>query len=152
MLSFEDIRVSLKWFSSLSKTVMTIVYVSATIISVLSVFVYFQNKMIEAGGNESIDVFKSEIAIVKQQVSNLDTISRHYWADIKREQQSTKKDIENLTIITAANSNSELFRQLVPYLNNIEENTYKTIIYLQKQEILKRLDSTSISVRKIKKQ
>jgi hypothetical protein len=78
---------------------------------------------------------------------------------LRRENRAAKADITglktgiaDLTMITAANSNSPLLRELLPYLQGNQhgiDETYRVVLNIQKSLVARR-DTLGISVRKIK--
>jgi hypothetical protein len=71
---------------------------------------------------------------------------------LKRESRIVKAGIADLTMITAANSNSPLLRELLPYLQGNQhgiDETYRVVLNIQKSLVARR-DTLGISVRKVK--
>jgi hypothetical protein len=72
---------------------------------------------------------------------------------LKRESRIVKAGISDLTMITAANSNSPLLRELLPYLQGNQQGideTYRVVLNIQKSLVARR-DTFGINVRKIEK-
>lgn len=144
--SIKDILV---WFSNLSKATMTVTFASALIISTMLVYIYLRD--FAQKGTDSLDS-------IHRQLSAMDSINRVNWdkqfsfnRQVDSVQHIHRADIYDLTMITAANSNSALLRQLLPHLNGIKEDTYRLVLNIQKREVL-RPDSLTfgIGVRKVK--
>lgn len=148
------------WYNglpSVAKTIMSL-FVMITAPAVFIIVTEIRNPKVVTNAEFEHNVM-SRLDDMQHQITAGNLLNQHNFIIQKRSIDSIAKGlsgneavIKDLSIITIANSNDKLFDRLVPYLNRIEDNTYKTIVQLQKQELMKRLDSASIQMRKVKKE
>lgn len=150
------------WFNrlpSVAKTIMSL-FVMITAPAIFIIVTELRNPKVVTNAEFEKTVLLYMVDL-QNQISNLadghnkinhttDSIAKAI-KNMAKAQDSMKTVVKNLAIVTVANSNDRLFLRIVPYLDRIEDNTYMTIIQMQKQEILNRLDSVSIEARKIKR-
>ena len=145
-IQLSQIKSALSFIHTLPGIAKTILVISVMVTSVLTSYIYFQNRTIAASTTEGFPAIQKQLDDISRRMDKKDGDDHIAFAilfidiaQMKDRIDSVKKKTDNLAYISVANS--DILKDFMPRITDMHRETFDFILSLQKDEAAARIDS-----------
>ena len=145
-IQLSQIKSGLFFIHTLPGIAKTILVISVMVTSVLTSYIYFQNRTIATSTTDGFPAIQKQLADISHRLAKKETDDHMAFVllyteitQIKNRVDSVKKKADNLAYISVANS--DILSDFMPRITDMHHETFDFILSLQKDEAAARIDS-----------